>query len=82
MANVLITGCSSGFGLLTARQFARKGDTVFATMRNTSKASALEQARDAEKLDTSKSFSSTSSTTPPSSRPSLRRRRLARSTCS
>ena len=35
MANVLITGCSSGFGLLTARQFARKGDTVFASMRNT-----------------------------------------------
>jgi len=39
MANVLITGCSSGFGMLTARQFARKGDKVFATMR------------DAEKLD-------------------------------
>jgi NAD(P)-dependent dehydrogenase (short-subunit alcohol dehydrogenase family) len=50
MANVLITGCSSGFGLLTARQFARKGDTVFATMRNTAKAGALEKARDAEKL--------------------------------
>jgi NAD(P)-dependent dehydrogenase (short-subunit alcohol dehydrogenase family) len=51
MANVLITGCSSGFGLLTARQFARKGDTVFATMRNTKKAGSLEQARNAEKLD-------------------------------
>ncbi len=51
MANVLITGCSSGFGLLAARQFARKGDTVFATMRNTKKSGALEQARDAEKLD-------------------------------
>ena len=35
MANVLITGCSSGFGLLTALEFARKGDHVFATMRNT-----------------------------------------------
>jgi NAD(P)-dependent dehydrogenase (short-subunit alcohol dehydrogenase family) len=51
MANVLITGCSSGFGLLTARQFARKGDTVFATMRDLAKARALEAARDAEKLD-------------------------------
>ena len=50
MANVLITGCSSGFGLLTALQFARKGDTVFATMRNPAKASELEQAKEAEKL--------------------------------
>lgn len=51
MANVLITGCSSGFGLLTARQFARKGDNVFATMRDAKKAGPLEKARDAEKLD-------------------------------
>src|SRR6185295_6420910 len=50
MANVLITGCSSGFGLLTALEFARKGDHVFATMRNMAKAGALEQQRDAEKL--------------------------------
>jgi NAD(P)-dependent dehydrogenase (short-subunit alcohol dehydrogenase family) len=50
MANVLITGCSSGFGLLTALEFARRGDRVFATMRNTSKADALQQAADAEKL--------------------------------
>jgi NAD(P)-dependent dehydrogenase (short-subunit alcohol dehydrogenase family) len=50
MANVLITGCSSGFGLLTALEFARKGDHVFATMRNTSKAGELTKARDAEKL--------------------------------
>jgi NAD(P)-dependent dehydrogenase (short-subunit alcohol dehydrogenase family) len=33
MANVLITGCSSGFGLLTALAFARTGDRVVATMR-------------------------------------------------
>jgi NAD(P)-dependent dehydrogenase (short-subunit alcohol dehydrogenase family) len=50
MANVLITGCSSGFGLLSALRFARNGDTVFATMRNTGKAGELERIRDAEKL--------------------------------
>lgn len=50
MANVLITGCSSGFGLLSALEFARKGDNVFATMRDTSKAGELERARDEEKL--------------------------------
>ena len=31
--NVLITGTSSGFGLLTARTLLQKGHTVFATMR-------------------------------------------------
>lgn len=50
MANVLITGCSSGFGLLAALHFARNGDTVFATMRDTSKAGELERIRDAERL--------------------------------
>ena len=50
MANVLITGCSSGFGLLAALEFARKGDHVFATMRNPNKAVELERIRDAEKL--------------------------------
>jgi NAD(P)-dependent dehydrogenase (short-subunit alcohol dehydrogenase family) len=50
MAVVLITGCSSGFGLLTALQFARKGDQVFASMRDTSKAGPLEQARQVDKL--------------------------------
>ena len=40
MANVLITGCSSGFGLLTALRFARAGDRVVATMRNPGKAPA------------------------------------------
>ena len=50
MATVLITGCSSGFGKLSALHFARKGDTVFATMRNTAKAGELEQAKQAESL--------------------------------
>lgn len=50
MAVVLITGCSSGFGLLAALHFARKGDTVYASMRNTAKAGELEKARQAENL--------------------------------
>ena len=50
MATVLITGCSSGFGKLAALHFARKGDTVFASMRNTAKAGELEQAKQAESL--------------------------------
>jgi NAD(P)-dependent dehydrogenase (short-subunit alcohol dehydrogenase family) len=50
MAVVLITGCSSGFGLLSALHFARKGDTVYASMRNTAKAGALEEAKEKEKL--------------------------------
>jgi len=44
MANVLITGCSSGFGLHTALLFARRGDRVFATMRTPGKAATLTQA--------------------------------------
>jgi NAD(P)-dependent dehydrogenase (short-subunit alcohol dehydrogenase family) len=40
MANVFITGCSSGFGLLTALRFARAGDRVVATMRTPAKAPA------------------------------------------
>ena len=50
MATVLITGCSSGFGQLAALEFARKGDTVYASMRNTAKAGPLEQARAGDKL--------------------------------
>ncbi len=41
---VLITGCSSGFGLLTAVEAAKAGFEVVATMRNLQKQSALEQA--------------------------------------
>ncbi len=50
MAVVLITGCSSGFGKLAALHFVRKGDRVFASMRDTAKAGELEQAKSAENL--------------------------------
>ena len=50
MAVALITGCSSGFGLLTALHFARKGDTVYASMRNTAKSGQLEEAAQKEQL--------------------------------
>ncbi len=39
--NVLITGCSSGFGELAALTFADRGHRVFATMRTPGKSSAL-----------------------------------------
>ncbi|MCE9623671.1 MAG: SDR family oxidoreductase [Actinomycetia bacterium] len=45
MANVLITGCSSGFGELAAITFADRGHRVFATMRTPGKSAAL-NARD------------------------------------
>jgi NAD(P)-dependent dehydrogenase (short-subunit alcohol dehydrogenase family) len=41
MAVVLITGCSSGFGKLAAIAFAKRGDRVFASMRNTAKSGDL-----------------------------------------
>jgi NAD(P)-dependent dehydrogenase (short-subunit alcohol dehydrogenase family) len=41
MAVVLITGSSTGFGKLAALEFARRGDNVFASMRNTAKGDAL-----------------------------------------
>ena len=47
VAVVVITGCSSGFGLEAALAFARRGDTVCATMRNLAKADVL-RARAAE----------------------------------
>ena len=50
MQNVFITGCSSGFGLLSALLFARRGDRVFATMRNLEKAEPLRRAAEAERL--------------------------------
>jgi NAD(P)-dependent dehydrogenase (short-subunit alcohol dehydrogenase family) len=42
--NVLITGCSSGFGLLTAVTLAGQGHRVFATMRDPAKRAALDTA--------------------------------------
>lgn len=41
---VLITGCSSGFGLLTAVAAAKEGFDVIATMRNTEKTTHLKDA--------------------------------------
>lgn len=48
MAVVLVTGCSSGIGLETALAFARRGDTVVATMRDPGKGDGLRQRADAE----------------------------------
>ena len=44
MAVVLITGCSSGFGLASALAFARQGDTVYASMRSITKDGPLVDA--------------------------------------
>ena len=41
MSIVLVTGCSSGFGKYAAVEFARRGDTVFASMRDASKSGPL-----------------------------------------
>lgn len=50
MATVVITGCSSGIGLETALAFARRGDLVYATMREPARGAALRQRCDAEGL--------------------------------
>lgn len=50
MSLVVITGCSSGFGLEAALAFARNGDTVVATMRNPKKSTALMDRAAAEGL--------------------------------
>lgn len=50
MANVLITGCSSGFGLEAALVFARHGDRVLATMRNPDDGAALARTARDEQL--------------------------------
>lgn len=42
MANVLITGTNRGIGLEFVEQFLARGDSVFATCRNPSKADALQ----------------------------------------
>jgi NAD(P)-dependent dehydrogenase (short-subunit alcohol dehydrogenase family) len=53
---VLITGCSSGFGRMMAEKLARRGDTVYATMRgfdgrNSEIAGELQGLAAAEDLD-------------------------------
>jgi len=50
MSVVLITGCSSGIGLEAALAFARRGDTVYASMRNTGKAGQLQERASKEGL--------------------------------
>jgi NAD(P)-dependent dehydrogenase (short-subunit alcohol dehydrogenase family) len=50
MAVVVITGSNSGFGLEGALAFARNGDTVYASMRDVSKAGRLQQAANEEHL--------------------------------
>ena len=47
---VLITGCSSGFGFLTALDAAREGFDVIATMRNPDKFAPLQEAADRKNL--------------------------------
>ena len=44
MKNVIITGSSSGFGLKAAKDFADKGNKVFATMRNPNEKNASAKA--------------------------------------
>ena len=53
MANVLITGASSGIGLATALELGRAGHTVFATMRNPSRAPRLAETAQSEGLPVS-----------------------------
>ena len=43
MSVVLVTGCSSGLGEAGALAFARAGDTVYASMRDTGKSAGLER---------------------------------------
>lgn len=50
MATVLITGCSSGFGLETALAFGRRGHRVLATMRTPARDETLGPAARAEGL--------------------------------
>lgn len=43
MSVVVVTGCSSGFGLETALAFGRNGDLVYATMRDVGRSEALKE---------------------------------------
>ena len=51
MAIIAITGANSGFGLEGALAFARRGDTVYATMRDPERGQSLQEIADAENLD-------------------------------
>jgi NAD(P)-dependent dehydrogenase (short-subunit alcohol dehydrogenase family) len=50
MTIALVTGCSTGFGKLAALEFARRGVTTYASMRDVSKAGGLREAAEAEGL--------------------------------
>src|ERR1035438_701258 len=50
MANVMITGASSGIGLATALELGRAGHTVFATMRSPVRAPQLGEIATRERL--------------------------------
>lgn len=50
MSNVLITGCSRGFGHLAALDLARRGERVFATLRTPEKDGGLAATAAAESL--------------------------------
>ncbi|MEV6258851.1 SDR family oxidoreductase [Nocardia sp. NPDC051929] len=50
MTNILITGCSSGFGQRSALELARRGQRVFATMRDLTAAEPLTRAAQQEDL--------------------------------
>jgi NAD(P)-dependent dehydrogenase (short-subunit alcohol dehydrogenase family) len=51
MSVALITGCSTGFGLEFVRAFARRGDTVVATVRNPDRADGLKSAVADQRLE-------------------------------
>jgi NAD(P)-dependent dehydrogenase (short-subunit alcohol dehydrogenase family) len=51
MSTIVITGCSSGFGLQAALAFARNGDKVYATMRNPDRSESLLAAAATENLN-------------------------------
>ena len=53
MANVLITGTSSGIGLATALELGRAGHKVYATMRNPARSPELSERAAAERLPVS-----------------------------
>ena len=50
MSVILITGASSGFGRLTALAFARRGDAVYAAMRDPKQGYGLQDTSSAENL--------------------------------
>jgi NAD(P)-dependent dehydrogenase (short-subunit alcohol dehydrogenase family) len=50
VSTILITGCRSGFGLVTAVEAARRGHIVYAGLRDLDTAEALSQATTGQKV--------------------------------